>query len=139
MDWEGLFHYSNSKRLQIYYIYKESSRKTWFLLVSLGWTVGITRTDVTRPGGWGRGTLIGSSSESGGGTAPVSRRWGNHSILGKSVSAQWALLRTKTLPKIFSFWPENSGFDPVICGIESQRTSNELLSDFAKRTVKMQP
>ena len=60
--------------------------------------------------------------------APVSRRWGNHSILVKSVSARWALLSMKTEPKILSFRPEIPGFDPRIFGIESQCASNELLS-----------
>ena len=55
----------------------------------------------------------------------------------KSVSAQWALLSTKTLTKISPFPPENPGFDPRIFGIESQRASNELPSTSVLITVKL--
>ena len=71
--------------------------------------------------------------------APVSKRWGNHSILVKSVSARWALLSMKTYPKISSFQPEIPGFDPRIFGTESERASNELRSASGLRRVKMQP
>ena len=84
--------------------------------------------------------LMGSEGlVSGGVVAPVSRRWGNHSILVKSVSAQWALLSPNTYPKISSFQPELPGFDPRIFGTESERTSDELPSTSGLRTVKMQP
>ena len=59
----------------------------------------------------------GREVEEGGGlgvVAPVSRRWGNHSVLVTSVFAQCALLT-----KISSFQPEIPGFDPRIIGIES--------------------
>ena len=71
--------------------------------------------------------------------APISRQRGNHSILVKSVSARWALLSMKTEPKISSFRPEIPGFDPRIFGIESQRTSNELLSSSDLIRIKIQP
>ena len=71
--------------------------------------------------------------------APVSRQLGNHSIFVNSVSARWALLSMKTEPKISSFRPEIPGFDPRIFGIESQRTSNELLSSSDLIRIKIQP
>ena len=66
-----------------------------------------------------------------------SRRWGNHSILVKSVSTRWALLSTKNYLKISSFWPETPGFDSKIFGTESQRACNELPSTSVLRTVKL--
>ena len=52
---------------------------------------------------------------------------------------RWALLSTKTLPKISFFRPEIPGFDPRIFGIESQHTSDELPRTPVLRTVKLQP
>ena len=77
---------------------------------------------------WGPPLKVDAKQGSGGPCgAAMSRRWRNHSIIVKPVSARWALFDTEQLFQ--NFLPRVSwvhGFEPMTLELKSWDTTNEL-------------